>query len=407
MEFQLWQPYLISAAVGLLVGIEREKAHPGGKAMGVRTFLMVALSGALAGGVDLPWLSAILAIFALSLIAISYFNTGRSPDADHGLTTEFAAGIVFTLGYVSHEHPVLTSVIAPLITIVLFSKSTIHRFTDRIKASEFQAALMLLLVATTVINMLEDKVIDPWGIFNPRKFGILILILGAMQFVSYVVTKIMGEKKGALVVGFLGGLVSSTAVLLSSARDSLKAKKVSSLVMTVVGSQIASLGQLLFIVAMVSMPLFWQLALPIGSTIAVAAVILGFYTWKASNSRADVPLRSPLDWRGVLRLAVVFALMLAGIAVANKFFGESGSSGMSILAGIFELHGVTLANSTIFANQQMSLASAELNILLAATASLAGKTVIAWVIARNRFAYSVGAVFLLLIVVLWLAQWIH
>ena len=403
----MWQPYLISAAVGLLVGIEREKAHPGGKAMGVRTFLMVALSGALAGGVEAHWLSAILAVFALGLIAISYFNAGRSPDADLGLTTEFAAGIVFTLGYVSHEHPVLTSVIAPLITIVLFSKSTIHRFTDRIKASEFQAALLLLLVATTVINMLEDKVIDPWGIFNPRKFGILILILGAMQFVSYVVTKIMGEKKGALVVGFLGGLVSSTAVLLSSARDSVKAKKVSSLVMTVVGSQIASLGQLLFIVAMVSTPLLWQLAVPIGSTIAVAAVILGFYTWKASSSSADVPLRSPLDWRGVLRLAVVFALMLAGIAVANKFFGESGSSGMSILAGIFELHGVTLANSTIFANQQMSLASAELNILLAATASLVGKTVIAWVIARNRFAYSVGAVFLVLLAVLWLAQWIY
>ncbi|NJM09717.1 MAG: MgtC/SapB family protein [Bdellovibrionaceae bacterium] len=97
MQTELWQPYLISGAIGLLVGIEREKAHPSGKTMGVRTFVLIALLGAIAGGLQDIWMSLLIAIFCMALIAISYFNvTAKGTEPGHrGLITEFAAGIIF------------------------------------------------------------------------------------------------------------------------------------------------------------------------------------------------------------------------------------------------------------------------------------------------------------------------
>ena len=402
VNFQEWQPYLISAAVGLLVGIEREKAHPKSEAMGVRTFLLIAVFGALAGSLSNVWVASALVTFALSLIVIAYFYTGRKAGADQGLTTEFAAGIIFTLGFVSHTNPIVTTLLGPILAVVLFSKASLHRFTNRIKTSELQAALLLLLAATMVVHLLTDRVIDPWGIFNPRRFGILVLILGFLEFTGYVATKLLGEKKSGLLLGFLGGLVSSTAVMLSSTRDGKVLTPGSTApYLSALSSQISSLGQLLFIVAWVSPDLLIQLAMPVGAAILTALVILVILAWSGKDAKTAMTLRSPLDWRGVLRLALVFALMLAGVAFANRYLGESGSLAVSFLAGLFELHGITLANATLYAQEHISKNVVMVNTLVAITASLLAKISICWMIARNRFAYIMTAIFTSLAVVVW------
>jgi uncharacterized membrane protein (DUF4010 family) len=117
-----WQPYLIAVVIGLLVGIERERAHPNQKAMGVRTFLLISLLGAIAGGLQNPWLATLLTAFALSLIVVSYFlqSSSKSSEIDRGLTTEFAAGLIFSLGFISHQSPSLAAMLGPLVAMILF-----------------------------------------------------------------------------------------------------------------------------------------------------------------------------------------------------------------------------------------------------------------------------------------------
>lgn len=406
MQFALWHPYLIAVAIGLLVGIEREKAHPSGKAMGVRTFLLIALCGAIAGGLDETWMAALLGTFTFTLIAISYYSTTKAANSDRGLTTEFAGGIVFALSFVAHTHPVLSTVVGPLVAVVLFSKSSLHRFTGNLKASEFQAALLLLLVGATAVNMLEDRIIDPWGVFNPRKFGLLVLVLGTMQFAGYIAAKILGERRGALVLGFAGGLVSSTAVLLSSAREA-KRRKGSSLAlqMSVAAAQIAAFAELLIITAVVSPKLCAELTPPVAAAIVTLLLALAMLSRRTQDPHGELELRSPLDWRGVLRLAVVFALILALIAFAQQKLGETASTGVSILAGLFELHGISLANATMFANGGMSLEAAELNTLMALSASLVAKTTIGWIVAGGSFARLLTLISILTGSIVWAVAW--
>ncbi len=192
-----WKPYLIALAVGLLVGIERENSKSEQKALGVRTFFLLSLLGAVSGGLQSPWQSALITGFSLSLILVSYFLQRYSENGEvHlGLTTEFAAGIVYFAGYLTHSSPALAAIIGPIVAIILFSKLTLHRFIHAIKADELKAAISILLITAVVIEFAPDTSVDPWGFFNPRKFGYLVLTLACFEFLSYISYKFVGEKK--------------------------------------------------------------------------------------------------------------------------------------------------------------------------------------------------------------------
>ncbi len=150
-----WKPYLIALAVGLLVGIERENSKVNQKALGVRTFLLLSLLGAISGGLQSPWQSALITGFAFILILTSYYlqKYSKNGEIHLGLTTEFAGGIVYIAGYLSQSSPVLAGTIGPIVAIILFSKISLHQFTRSIKSEELKAAIMILLIAAVVIDI--------------------------------------------------------------------------------------------------------------------------------------------------------------------------------------------------------------------------------------------------------------
>jgi len=407
-----WQPYLIAIVIGLLVGIEREKSnstHSSQHAMGVRTFLLISLLGVMAGGFESLWLSATLTAFALALILVSYFNQthAQGVNVDRGLTTEFAAGIVFCLSYTAHQSPALSAIIGPVVAMILFSKSSLHRFTHAIKPLELKSALLLLLGGVVVVNLAPDHAIDPWKIFNPRKFGFLVITLGTLEFSSYVLSKLLGRKKGSLVVGFLGGLVSSTAVLLSSARQSAKQPKTWRIHLgAALAAKLAAFIELFLIVALISPSLLKNLVWPLSAALAFGLISLVVVTWKKEAASANINLKSPLDWKGVFRLSFILGGILAAISIAKYWLGDSGTFAISFLTGLFELHGVSLANSTMQKQGFLTAEVASLSILLAVIASLLSKIGISWVISRGIFSRALTGIFLSMIAIIVLVGWL-
>ncbi|MFN8790168.1 MAG: MgtC/SapB family protein [Bdellovibrionales bacterium] len=395
------QPYLISLVVGFLVGLERERNKHPIKAMGLRTITSISLLGAVAGGLEQAWMSAIIAIFALSLILISYAHQIRMSQkkADWGLTTEFAAVFVFCLGYISHTSPVLSALLGPVLTLMLFSKTWLHRFTKALTHREIEAALILFLAAVVVLNLVPDATLDPWGIFNPRKFGYLILTLGILEFGSYVLVKSIGENKGVLIAGFLGGLVSSTAVMLSSARRSQQHPELAlPLLKLCIVAKIAALLQLLLIVGLISLDLVQTLVPAVGAALVVGTLSLFVISRRSPASSesplAGVVLRSPLDLKGVLRLSLLLALILGGISLTKRAFGEEVTFIVTFLTALFELHGVSLATATLFKQGATTQQMATISLLIAIAASLIAKIGISWLVARGRFSKIVTLIFL-------------
>src|SRR6185369_11466833 len=89
-ELEPLPQYLTALAIGLLIGLERER-NPTAKA-GLRTCALVALAGAisaaLAASFDAPSIVAAgAAAVALMMIAAYYERAGEPPEADPGTTT--------------------------------------------------------------------------------------------------------------------------------------------------------------------------------------------------------------------------------------------------------------------------------------------------------------------------------
>lgn len=391
-----WQPYLIAVLVGLLVGIERERSHPQAKSMGFRTFLLISLLGAVAGGTNNTWLPILLGLFVFGLILISYFTQTKntqSVDVDRGLTTEFAAGMVFALGYAAHKQPVLSAFLGPAVALLLFSKKKLHHLIRAIRPSELEAALLLLLMAVAVINVVPDTVVDPWGIFNPRKFGYLVLTLGMLEFSSYVIMKVIGVGKGSMAIGFLGGLVSSTAVAVSSAKQvSQEPESWGHFVISTIAAQAAALVVLFFIVFFASPQLATVLLPGVGTAILACGIAIVFLYKKARALTTRFEIKSPLDMRGVLRLSLFLAVILAAVSVSQKWIGASAVYTLSFVTGLFELHGISLANSTLFAQNQLTDRVAANSICIAVIASLFSKVILAWIFAKGQFAKALTVI---------------
>ena len=82
------------------------------------------------------------------------------------------------------------------------------------------AGVRLLAATFIVLPLLPDRAIDPWGALNPQKLWVLVLLISGLSLVGYVAVRLLGPDRGIALTGLTGGLVSSTAVTLSFARQS-------------------------------------------------------------------------------------------------------------------------------------------------------------------------------------------
>ncbi len=160
--------YGVAFAIGLLIGIERERSKgegPGRAAAGVRTFILVALAGAIAqqlGGVGIALGGGFVALAALA----SY---RRSRAEDPGLTTEVAMLVTFLLGVLAMTALPVAAGLGVVVALVLASKTSLHRFVrDTLTEQELHDALLLVAAAVVVLPLLPDRAIDPWQALNPH-----------------------------------------------------------------------------------------------------------------------------------------------------------------------------------------------------------------------------------------------
>ncbi len=388
--FREFEPYLLSFLIGLLIGIDRERSLPTGmKGMGVRTFILLALVGAIAGAITNINLTLIITTFVLSAILLNYYTERRnSPTNTMGLTTGLAGSIVYFLGYLSHTQPNLSSALGGTLLITLLGRKWLHDFAiEKLKPHEIRAAATLLVIALCVLIFLPDKTLDPWNLFNPKRFGLLVAIIATMQFSGYVAIRIFGHHLGIIFMGFFGGLVSSTAVFATIPR--FAANHPDQIRAAVAAALLALVGMLVefTILVMTAAPALFLTIAP--SVFVMIIVTIGIATafYKKDHSKQTLTTPpNPLDFKSITYLSLMIGGMIIIVAIAKQVLGLEGVQLISFLGGLFEIHGVSLATSALFMSGKLALIDARNALLLAIGASFITKYVFLWGIARNKFA---------------------
>ena len=179
---QLAVRFAVALGIGLLIGAERER-HKGRGSMrsaaGIRTFALVSLAGALSLSIGGPALLVASGIAVAGLAALGYRRTSQE---DPGLTSEMALFTTLFLGALCVTQPVLASGLAVTVSILLASRTRLHRFVRHVlTAQEAQDALLFGAAVLVILPLAPDRAVDPFGVLNPRTLWKLVVLVMAIS----------------------------------------------------------------------------------------------------------------------------------------------------------------------------------------------------------------------------------
>jgi len=382
--------FLAALGGGLLVGIERERGKGTGSerdAIGARTCVLAALAGAvgaLLGAVALALGGAAVVLYA----GLAYLH---SRTRDPGLTSEMALLLVYLLGALATTQAQLAAGLYVLTAIVLASKPWLHRFTRQsLGDAELDDLLLLAASALIVLPLLPDRAIDPFGVLNPRKLWLLVVLVMAINAAGYVALRTLGARRGLLLAGFLGGFVSSTATIGGMGQRATAAPHArGAAIAAALLSNIPTVVQICVILAATSPPLLVALAPALVSAGLAAGVLAGAWVARARSTDHDAPASTasrPFDLRHALLFAAIVAAALLLSAALHAWTGDRGALLGAAAAGLADVHAASVSLGQLAATATLPLPQAALGVTLAFVANSFVKCVAALATGGTAFA---------------------
>lgn len=376
--------------MGLLIGIDRERAKGSGSeraAAGVRTFLLLALGGAIAELVG-PLGVAIAGAFVVAAIIASYRRT-RSDDP--GLTTEVAMLATFLLGVLAMRSAGLAAALGVVVAITLASKSRLHHFSrEHLTPQELHDALLLVAAAFVVLPLLPDRPIDPWDAINPRRLWTLLVAVMGVSTAGYLALRLFGARWGLAIAGLAGGFVSSTATI-AAMGDKARAEPALTPAFASAGlvSNVGTVVQLAVVLAALSPPLLRHAAAPLLAAGAVAVAAAALSSLRAFGTGLDghrLAGRRPFEPRHALAFVAIVAGVMLLAAIAQRMLGDDSLPWVLAASGLADVHAATASAAQLVAGGRVDQELA----LLAMTAALATNSLMKCVMAvlRGGRAYA-------------------
>jgi uncharacterized membrane protein (DUF4010 family) len=404
---EIFLGFLVALAAGALIGLEREQSRALDKRPtlgGVRTFPLLALSGAL---------SALLAqtagywLIVGSLLVVGAFLTvvryqDFSKDSSIGITTEVAALITFLLGVlalmpglppdVGHRYLLIVASAGVVMALLSFKKP-LHEVVQRVSDDDLYATAKFIILALVILPLLPDRTFDPWHVLNPFEIGLMVVLIAGISFLGYVATRVVSPDKGLAATGLLGGLVSSTAVTVSLASRVREDPKVLPQAATAILMASATMFlRMLVVVGIVDPALLSLLAGPLMSMM-LAAYAAAWFRYSQSRSHAggapSVSHRNPFELRSAMKFGALYAIVLVLAKAAQAALGDQGLYASAVLAGLHDVDALTLSMAR-FHHEGLAASTAAGAITLAAITNTAVKAGLTWWLAGRRLGWAVG-----------------
>ncbi|MCW5622413.1 MAG: MgtC/SapB family protein [Burkholderiales bacterium] len=353
--------FAIALLIGALVGIDREKRkrEEGHTSIGgLRTFVLMAGIGALTAWlsveIDAPWIFIAGLLCVSAGVGLGYLVHARAHPDSIGLTTEMAAIVVFLLGgTVLFGYTAIAVGLAIATSAVLAYKQPLHGLVARIGREDMFAVLRLLIATFIVLPLLPDRTIDPWEALNPYKLWLLVILIAGLSLVGYVAARWIGSDRGAAVTGLTGGLVSSTAVTLTFARQSRGADAAGdALACGILIAWAVMFLRVIIEVLVVHAPLLRTLWMPFLVMAGAAGVAAGWFYLRSRRRRDGpdgrakddgVPLSNPFSLTSAAKFAAFFAVVLMLVSLAQRYYADRGLLLVAALAGLTDVDAITLS----------------------------------------------------------------
>jgi len=124
-----------------------------------------------------------------------------------GYNRSIALFCTFLLGVlISYEFYLPAIAGAVIMTLLLAEKRPLHSFATNLTDDEILSAVRFLAVVFILYPI--TPVASYMGIINPRTILLIVIFVATISFISFVIMKQMGTKRGIPLSGMLAGLLT-------------------------------------------------------------------------------------------------------------------------------------------------------------------------------------------------------
>ncbi len=370
--------FLTSLAIGLLIGLERER-NPSAKA-GLRTFALVAVFGTLAGLISTkagsPWLLIAGLLAVAGMIVTAYINN-PGEENDPGTTTVIALLLSYGLGaMIWYGLAKLAVMLAIGITALLYFKPELRGLTQRLTRRDLVAVLQFSVLTFIVLPILPDQDYGPYHAFNPHQAWLMVVLISGISLAGYAALHLVGTRYGAPLLGFLGGLVSSTATTLIYAKHSKANQTMLNLAASVI--VIASMVVALRLLVVSSVVAYGKLPglLPVLAGGLMFGLLVALYNWRKMSHATELYVpetTNPAELHTAIGFGSLYVAVLLGAAWMADIAGSQGLYAVALVSGLTDVDAITLSSLRLFNLGQLNELQTVTAIALAFLSNLAFK----------------------------------
>ena len=368
-----WQ-FGAALGLGMLIGLERERTRGEERTFaGVRTFSLVALLGATSvfAGIQagIPWIVGVVFLAVVAVVAVAYYVTAKGGSV--GATTEISLLLTFFIGSMCAWNQVgVAGAVTVAAMLLLALKGWLHNLARHIEASDVEATLKFAIITLIVLPLVPNTNFGPEGleVINPYKTWLMVVLIAGLNFLGYVLVKVVGREHGLGITGLLGGLVSSTAVTLSfSQRSRVEPGLAPVLALAILLAWTVMFFRVVLEVGVVNISLVKDLALGMVLMGSVSLAIC-FLLWRRGRrtEKAEVDSgRNPFELGDAIKFGALFAVVIFAASVAQAYFGDTGLYLAGALAGLTDVDAIALSMANLAREDPASSDAAARTIVIA------------------------------------------
>lgn len=229
----------------------------------------------------------------------------------------------------------------------------------------------------------------------------MVVFISGIGYIGYILIKTIGAEKGIEVTGFLGGLISSTALTSSFAIESKKINYLSiPLAIGVVIACSTMFFRIILEVLVLNSELLIGITLLLGS-MGLIGLITAFYLYKKVklNHIKKIKFDSPFTIGPAIKFSILFLFVLFISKLPSIIFGNSGIYFVSFLSGISDVDAITFSLAKLAKQNAISNTSAQIGIVIAAIANTIVKAGIAYYFGSKKFSKQIIIIFSIILII--------
>jgi len=283
--------------------------------------------------------------------------------------------------------------------MLLYFKPELRGWSEHMTRRDLLSVLQFSVLSLIILPLVPNRNYGPYGALNPYQIWWMVVLIVGVGLAGYAALRLVGQKRGAVMLGLLGGLVSSTATTLSFSRHARADNAMMPVaVIVIVLANLVVLVRLGVLSAVLAPGVLSQL-LPVligGIFIGGLGAVYGAYRLQPQGELPTLAMGNPTELRTALGFGLMYGVVLLAAAWLSDWLGTRGLYAVALISGLTDVDAITLSSLRLFNLDKLPVDAVVNVIVIATLANLLFKSALTlfiggWQLARHAAA-GMGAV---------------